>query len=122
MDDAGIPFIHYQATAILYVVMVKWMYPIILVMMPKQASWSSDRTAKLGGNGRQTKKGHGSFLFAILLWTIREPMSKQFSWFTLSDTGVAMLAALLIFALPTDLKNMKFVLDWSDTKTLPWAF
>ena len=63
----------------------------------------------------------GVFLFAILLWTIREPMSKQFSWFTLSDTGVAMLAALLIFALPTDLKNMKFVLDWSDTKTLPWG-
>jgi len=104
------------------VVMVKWMYPyhlghdaeagklVIRQELQKLGSWSPDE-----------KRVMGVFLFAILLWTIREPMSKQFSWFTLSDTGVAMLAALLIFALPTDLKNMKFVLDWSDTKTLPWG-
>jgi len=117
----GIPFAIIM-TAILYVVMVKWMYPnhlghdaeagklVIRQELQKLGSWSPDE-----------KRVMGVFLFAILLWTIREPMSKQFSWFTLSDTGVAMLAALLIFALPTDLKNMKFVLDWSDTKTLPWG-
>lgn len=39
----------------------------------------------------------------------------------LTDTGVALLAAVALFVIPVDLGRKKFVLDWSDTRELPWG-
>jgi sodium-dependent dicarboxylate transporter 2/3/5 len=39
----------------------------------------------------------------------------------LTDTGVAMLGALLLFVLPVDLRTRTFGLDWQATGQLPWG-
>ena len=39
----------------------------------------------------------------------------------LTDTGVALVAAVALFIIPVDLTQRKFVLDWPDTRELPWG-
>jgi solute carrier family 13 (sodium-dependent dicarboxylate transporter), member 2/3/5 len=39
----------------------------------------------------------------------------------LSDAGIALIAACALFVIPVDLKRGRFVLDWSDTRDLPWG-
>jgi len=39
----------------------------------------------------------------------------------LSDPGIAMIAAMLLFIIPVNFKQKVFVLDWSTAKKLPWG-
>jgi len=40
---------------------------------------------------------------------------------TLTDTGIAMLAALALFVIPVDVKTRTMVLDWRTAERLPWG-
>jgi sodium-dependent dicarboxylate transporter 2/3/5 len=39
----------------------------------------------------------------------------------LSDTGIAMIAALALFVVPHDVKKREFVMDWQSAAKLPWG-
>ncbi len=39
----------------------------------------------------------------------------------LSDSGIAMLCALMLFVIPVNLKQRDFVMDWPTAKKLPWG-
>ncbi len=39
----------------------------------------------------------------------------------LSDTGIAILAALSLFIIPVDIKKFQFVMDWESAMKLPWG-
>jgi sodium-dependent dicarboxylate transporter 2/3/5 len=39
----------------------------------------------------------------------------------LSDAGVVLMGALALFLIPVDIAQRKFVLEWSDTRDLPWG-
>ncbi len=38
----------------------------------------------------------------------------------LTDPGIAIIAALLLFVIPVDLKKGEFAMNWATAKTLPW--
>ena len=39
----------------------------------------------------------------------------------LTDAGIAMLAALVLFVVPADLRQRTFLLDWHTAARLPWG-
>jgi sodium-dependent dicarboxylate transporter 2/3/5 len=39
----------------------------------------------------------------------------------LNDTNIAMAGGLAMFIIPTDLKNLKFILHWEDTRNMAWG-
>ncbi|MGH7673342.1 MAG: SLC13 family permease, partial [Gemmatimonadales bacterium] len=65
---------------------------------------------------------------AALAWVLREP--KHFGTFTvpglsdlapgLSDAGIAVAAALLLFVAPVSLTERRFTLDWEAAARIPW--
>jgi solute carrier family 13 (sodium-dependent dicarboxylate transporter), member 2/3/5 len=58
------------------------------------------------------------FTGAALAWIFRplvEPLIPG-----LSDAGIAIIAALILFLLPVDLRKGTFTLTWEDARTLPW--
>lgn len=67
-------------------------------------------------------------VFALVVggWMLR-PFIEDFTWFGrapfahLSDAGIALLGALLLFCLPAGLTERKFVLEWQDTAEVPWG-
>lgn len=60
------------------------------------------------------------FAFAALSWMLR-PLIANITGLAISDTGIAMFVALLLFVVPVDRKKDIRILTWDDTKKLPWG-
>ena len=60
------------------------------------------------------------FLMAILSWTLR-PLYESYLPFEISDELIAIFFGLILFIIPTSLKQNKFLLDWNDTHRIPWG-
>lgn len=70
------------------------------------------------------------FALTVFLWVSRSPLqqwSLQIAGSTLqplaglSDAGIAMLAACLLFITPADFKQRRFLMDWPTATKLPWG-
>ncbi|KHA61820.1 anion transporter [Vibrio variabilis] len=75
---------------------------------------------KLGAMSAGEKKVLFIFAFAALGWIFRPYIAKA-TGIGLSDTGVAMMAAILLFALPVKSGSNQRVLDWESAKSVPWG-
>jgi sodium-dependent dicarboxylate transporter 2/3/5 len=60
------------------------------------------------------------FAFAAISWILR-PLIASITGLAISDTGIAMFVALLLFVVPVDQKKDIRILAWEDTKKLPWG-
>ena len=129
---------------------VQWMgvcLPITLVMLP--ITWlmltrilypPGDLTGDAGAIIEEEARGLGPmsdgetrtaivFVLAVMGWLFRS--EKDFGAVTLpglqtwapniSDSTVAMTAAVLLFLIPVNWKRGDFVLDWKTAKTIPWG-
>lgn len=59
------------------------------------------------------------FLAIVLLWSFRI-IIMEYTFIKYSDEGIAVLGAILLFFLPAEKKEHR-LLDWNDTKKLPWG-
>lgn len=70
------------------------------------------------------------FILAAFMWTFR-PLLTAISFdisgttirpfLGLTDAGISMLCATLLFVTPVDLKAQKFLLDWNSAVKIPWG-
>ena len=61
------------------------------------------------------------FSVTCFFWIFRQNLNILIGRNLLDDTTIAMAGGMLMFLLPVNLKNQKFLLDWSDMKELPWG-
>ena len=61
------------------------------------------------------------FSVTCFFWIFRQNLNILIGRNLLDDTTIAMAGGMLMFLLPVNLKNQKFLLDWSDIKELPWG-
>ncbi len=81
-----------------------------------------DELDKLGPMKRGEKTVLVVFLLVAFLWTFRGLMTPYIPLLgNLSDAGVAILGAIILFLTPVDIKNGKFVLSVRDFGNLPWG-
>jgi len=74
----------------------------------------------LGPLGRGEKLVGLVFLLTASAWIFRPLLSANLApW--LSDTGIAIAAALALFLIPVDTRERKFLLDWESAEKLPWG-
>ncbi len=59
-----------------------------------------------------------AFLLAVGLWVSREHWQASFP--AITDEVIAMVSALILFAVPVDFKKGVFVLDWTCLRKMPW--
>jgi sodium-dependent dicarboxylate transporter 2/3/5 len=66
------------------------------------------------------------FVITALTWTFR-PLLIKIAWSGtrplagLTDTGIAVIAALALFVIPVDIRKRIFVMDWKTAVKLPWG-
>ncbi len=82
-----------------------------------------DRLGPIGGPERIVL---AVFVATAFLWMARSRLAAveiggERLFAGVSDSGIAMLAALVLFAWPLDLKRGDFVLRWRDARHLPWG-
>lgn len=90
--------------------------------LPKKVNTSSiqkeyDNLGKMGVNEKRVLL---IFVLTALVWIFRSILVNQLGISGLTDTSVAIISAVLLFALPRK-GGKKGLLAWSDTKELPWG-
>jgi sodium-dependent dicarboxylate transporter 2/3/5 len=61
------------------------------------------------------------FLLIVSLWIFQEPLHDVLPLLDLNDASIAILGAILFFVVPVDWKKGEMLLEWKDTKDLPWG-
>jgi sodium-dependent dicarboxylate transporter 2/3/5 len=77
----------------------------------------------LGPITRPEKRVAIIFLMVVLLWILRRPLSSMIGIDFLTDPGIVMAAALLLFIMPSGDKAQpqSQLMTWHDTGRLPWG-
>ncbi|MEE2002421.1 DASS family sodium-coupled anion symporter [Alkalimonas sp. MEB108] len=79
-----------------------------------------DELQQLGRMSDGEKRVLAIFLFAAVGWISREFVQGQTGW-PLDDTIIAIMAACLLFIVPVNWRSGQRILQWEDTKKLPWG-
>ncbi len=123
----GVPF-STVFLVITWLLLTRVLHPVTMKQLPGQRDLIGEEMRKLGPTSRGEKLVALVFVMTALLWMFRQPIA-QWSWLVdraplfsrLTDPGIAMMAAVLLFAIPVDLKKRTFLLDWETAVRLPWG-
>lgn len=121
---------------------LRWMligFPLVLVLLP--VAWfvlthlafrvSSQQSAKAADTimeelaglppvSRAERLVATVMLFVAFFWVFRPLLKTGLPWLHLSDAGIAMTGALLLFLLPVDLNRGRFLLSWQEAVKIRW--
>jgi len=100
--------------------LIKIAFPVKMKELPGGKALIIEQKKALGKMTYEEKMVLGIFGFAAFMW-----ITSGFIWSNilpgLNDTIIALFAALLLFLIPSLNKRGSFLLDWSETKELPWG-
>ncbi|WP_299108329.1 DASS family sodium-coupled anion symporter [uncultured Tenacibaculum sp.] len=116
----GLPF-SIIMIAIVYIVLVKWMYPNKNLQFKASKQVIDSELDKLGKLSAREKQVLVIFGITVFLWIFRTLINKLFPGLKLSDTIISMIAAVSLFAFPFNFKKGEFILQWKDTEKLAWG-
>lgn len=73
----------------------------------------------LGPMSRGEKLAGIMFLLTAAAWILQPQLAKTFPW--LNDTVIAIASAVIMFAIPVDLKKQQFLMNWETASSMPWG-
>jgi solute carrier family 13 (sodium-dependent dicarboxylate transporter), member 2/3/5 len=75
----------------------------------------------MGPMSKGEKLAGSVFVLTALLWVTRPLISGYFPTMNLSDSGIAIAMAVLLFVLPVDMSKRQFALNWEQAIRIPWG-
>lgn len=114
----GVP-IMIVSLPVMYLVLTKFVYPINIKELKGGKNLIKSQLEKLGKISEQEKIIAIVFVSAALLWIFRPLVTEIIPG--LSDAGIAILASVVLFMIPSGKGDKEGILIWSDTKRLPWG-
>ncbi len=78
---------------------------------------------KLGSWSRGERMVGVMFLLTATAWILRPQLDLWLPRLSLSDAGIAMISAILLFALPVDTSDgrTRFLMNWETAQRVPWG-
>lgn len=98
-----------------------WSFKVDIPASPSVDAHLASLRNELGAMTKAEKRVAIVFASVVLFWIIRRPISTFFGIDFLSDTGIVMTAALLLFVLPSGNTNQRQLIIWDDVSRLPWG-
>lgn len=105
---------------IIWVVLVRILYPVNFVASERTAAHLSAKRAELGKPSKAEIRTGLLFVLLVAGWILRRPIVELTGVAELSDAAIAMMAGILAFLIPSG-KNGEALLTWGDTRRLPWG-
>ena len=116
----GVPFAM-VLMAIAFLVITRVFYPNRLGTIDKSAGVIDGELAKLGSISRAEKVVLIIFVLTALAWMMRSTINALLPNLQLTDTTISVIAAVLMFIVPVNVRDLHFPLAWEDTSRLPWG-
>jgi solute carrier family 13 (sodium-dependent dicarboxylate transporter), member 2/3/5 len=112
--------------ALLLLAMSWWLltrvvYPLPREPIPGVASLLEEQARDLGRMTAPERRVTAIFLLVALAWVTRPLLQNLLPNVELTDAGVAVIAAIMLFVVPARLKEGRFLLDWNSARNLPWG-
>jgi sodium-dependent dicarboxylate transporter 2/3/5 len=107
--------------AFTYLIIVKILFPNNLGNFGGAKEIIDNEIKNLGPMTNGEKITLVVFISTALSWIFRLQLDALFPAIKLSDTTIALLAAILLFIIPVSLHKKEFLLNWTDTEKLPWG-
>lgn len=107
---------------IAWLVLTRFVYPPEIDEISGGRQIIRDQLREMGPTSRGEKWVLAVFVLTALAWITREPLADVIPvWEGVSDAGIAIIAAIALFAIPVDWRNGVFALDWRTAVQLPWG-
>lgn len=107
------------ALPIMLFILARIAFPVRIREIPGGRQHIHNLLAEMGSMHRGEKLVAGAFTATAALWTTRPLLESVLPG--LSDAGIAIGMALVLFLLPVDLPKGEFVLDWMTATRVPWG-
>ena len=114
---AGLPLV-IVSLPLVYLILTRMVYPIELKTIPGGRELIRDHLEEAGAMTKAEKLVGTVFVLTASLWILRPILESYIP--NLSDTGIAIFGAFLMFLLPVNFKKMQFIITWDEAKKLPW--
>ncbi|WP_416830954.1 MAG: SLC13 family permease [Erythrobacter sp.] len=103
-----------------WLLLTRFLFPVRFVSSNETQEELARRYKALGPMSHAEKRTAALFALLVIGWIARKPIAAALGIEGLSDSGVAMIAALLAFVIPSGTDRHALV-HWSDTTRLPWG-
>lgn len=108
----------------LYLVMVKWLYPNNLSHSPEGRQYIDAELKAMGKLSRQEKRVLIVFCSTAFLWITKDIINAAQKLFQLDDSIIAILGAISLFIVPSGRnkeESEERLLEWDDTRNMAWG-
>lgn len=103
-----------------WLLLTRFLFPVNFVSSPETLEELSRRYKALGSMSAAEKRTAVLFTLLVIGWVARKPIAASLGLEGSSDAGVAMVAGVLAFIIPSGTDRHALV-HWSDTTRLPWG-
>jgi len=114
----GIPIV-LTGLPLAFIILTRFVYPQKLSIIKGSEEYIKTEISACGKISRAELFVAIIFGFVALLWMSRPLLSRVLPG--LSDAGIAIFGAVLMFVIPVDLKKGEFILNWRYAEKLPWG-
>ena len=111
----GVPFV-IIFVPIVWFMLTRFIYPVDNVSISKDVLDTKPDPWDMG-----SRLTLGVFLFTAFCWMFRPLLIKLPALQYLSDSGIAIISALLLFIIPSNIKEKEFLIDWETAVRIPWG-
>jgi len=116
----GIP-VSFVMLPIAWFVLTRFLYPCDIPASSAVKNHLHELRGELGAMTTREKRVAIVFGSLILSWMFRKPVTEWLGISGVSDTGVVMAAALILFMLPSGDADNPRLMTWEDVIRLPWG-
>ncbi|HEU5289243.1 MAG TPA: DASS family sodium-coupled anion symporter [Cyclobacteriaceae bacterium] len=104
-----------------YFIVTRILFPNKLDKIKGSDELISSKLKEIGSLRKEEKFVMIIFLTTSFFWIFQEAINYWVGSDMLNDTNIAMAGGLLMFIVPTSVKNLTFLLEWRDTKNMAWG-
>ncbi len=115
----GVPLV-FISLPLSWLLMTRWIFPLPKRQLRSSKEIIASQLAELGALTRGEKRVAAIFTLTALLWMFEPLLTTWFPKVKLSDAGIAIFGAVLLFITPIDLKASTFVLSLEQARKLPF--
>ncbi|MBS94305.1 MAG: anion transporter [Chromatiales bacterium] len=111
---------------VVWLVLTRWVYPLRLVKLEGARTLLRQKKSELTMLSRGELLTLFVFVFTALAWITRPLLNElQVGQLQplegLSDAGIAIISAMVLFVTPVRLRRGEFLMDWNTAVRLPWG-